>query len=335
MTLVIFALAPPVAFAQGDGDKALAAALFQEGKALMAEGKTSAACAKLQESFRLDPGGGTILNLATCHETEGKVATAWAEFGQALSMARRDNRPDRIQFAEEHLKSLEARLARLVVQVPPAADLPELQIMRDGAELRRPAWGTPVPLDPGEHTVEARAPGRVVFRKSVTIPDSATTITLEIPQLALAPAAPSASLSASAAPPPPPPPASAPPPASSPPSEQTGPSAMKIGGFVALGLGAVGLGLGTYFGVRAIGKHSDSNALCPTPTTCRDNGAELDRQAGTAADISTVAFIAGGASAALGVVLLVIDGRSNNAASTGLVPIVTRTGGSLSVSRSF
>ncbi len=50
-----------------DQDKALAATLFDEARALMAQDKVSPACRKLEESRRLDPLPGTVLNLAACH----------------------------------------------------------------------------------------------------------------------------------------------------------------------------------------------------------------------------------------------------------------------------
>src|SRR5258708_3181546 len=86
---------------------ALAEMLYRQGRALIGEGKVSEACPKFAESYRLDAATGTLLNLALCHEIEGKLATAWLEFSRAVALARRDRRHDRVRFAQERLAVIE------------------------------------------------------------------------------------------------------------------------------------------------------------------------------------------------------------------------------------
>ena len=49
-------------------DAAAARALFEQARKLLADGKPEQACPKLEESQRLDPGIGTLFNMADCHE---------------------------------------------------------------------------------------------------------------------------------------------------------------------------------------------------------------------------------------------------------------------------
>jgi hypothetical protein len=165
-------------------EKALATQLFQEGRALMSAGSISEACQKLQESQRLDPGGGTLLNLALCHEKEGRLARSWSEFQEAALVAHRDGRADRETEATSHVGALEPRLSRLTIVVPAGAQIVGLLVERDGRELGRGAWSTAIPIDGGPHVVRATAQGRAPFVATVVIGNEADARTVEIPVLA-------------------------------------------------------------------------------------------------------------------------------------------------------
>src|SRR5581483_7996988 len=123
-----------------------------------------------------------------CHEKQGKAATAWAEFIEALGIARHDNRQSRADLAEEHIAKLEPTLSKLTIVVPPESDEPSLEITRDGAAVGRAAWGMPFPVDPGEHRFQATAPNKAPFTSTVNVPSSAPAVlTIRIPPLSPAP----------------------------------------------------------------------------------------------------------------------------------------------------
>src|SRR5687767_14605716 len=119
-----FASASASAIAQTEG-KALAETLFRDGRTLLEQGRTKEACAKFASSQRIEPKLGTLLNLATCHEAEGKTASAWAEFTEAAVQAERANQPERQAFAREHAEALARRLSRvsIVFQEDPGVSL--------------------------------------------------------------------------------------------------------------------------------------------------------------------------------------------------------------------
>jgi hypothetical protein len=280
-----------------DGDRVLATELFKEGRALMAEKHYAEACRKLEESERLDPGGGTLLNLALCHELEGRTATAWSEFHEARAIAVRDVRGDREDQAQRHIDALESRLVRLVIVVPTDARLLELAVRRDGTEIRPAAWGAAVPIDPGQHVVDAEAPGRVPWHISIDVASEGTLQAVQVPVLEPlpAPASPAALPSA----PPPPPPVRRPAPVlpvPSTPRVHQRPAALVLGG-----LGAVAVGLGALFGLEARSEWANAQPRCQGG--CDEPGYRSWSDAKTSASLSTIAFSVGGAAIAGGVVL--------------------------------
>lgn len=181
LAVLLFAAA---ARAQAPSESAaVARELFDQGRTLLAEKDYARACPKFEESYRIDPGGGTVLNLALCNELRGKVATAWAQYDEALRWARRDGRADRERFALEHRAALERRLGKLVVVLERGARIPGLSVRRDGVPLGEGSLGEALPVDAGEHVVEATAPHRKPLRMAVRARDGVVT-TLTIPVLA-------------------------------------------------------------------------------------------------------------------------------------------------------
>src|SRR5690606_23989327 len=98
-------------------DVARADALFAEGKRLLDAGRLDEACDQLAGSQRLDPGGGTLLALALCHEKQARLAIAWNEYDEALRLARESGNQNRERVAESRRQALEPRIARLTIVV--------------------------------------------------------------------------------------------------------------------------------------------------------------------------------------------------------------------------
>ncbi len=318
-----------------DQDNALALKLFDEGRSLLTAGKVGEACRKLEESWRLNPLPGTLLNLAVCHEQEGRTASAVAEFRQARALAERDHRDDRLSLADQHLRAIEGKVSSLVIIVGPDADRPDLSVLRDGTAVGRTVWGSRIPTDPGDHVVEASAPNKKPWKAVVKVaPDGdVQTVTLKALEDATPVLEP--------APPPPPvaPPvveAPLPPPPVPAPPEHHGMSTRKTIGLVSVAAGVVGVGLGTYFGVVAIQDHGNSNATCTTSPKCSTQSTSLTSQAGTAADISTVAFAAGLVALGVGAFLWLGDssGRSDKP-TVSLVPSLGPGRGGVDLAGSF
>ena len=263
-----------------------AQSLFDEGRRLIRAGDYAAACPKFAESQRLQPAPGTLLNLARCHELEGRLATALGEFQQVRSEAQSSHRKDRQQAAEERIAALEKRVPRLTVNVSASSRATGLRITIDGAELADSSWGTDAPMDPGEHTVEARAEGRTSFTRTVLL-GQGEHLLVDVPELRpiLAPARPVASSQ----------------PQHQVPDSQRG-RGRTATGWVIGGAGLVAIGVGTFFGIRAIGSNNDSKSLCSTG--CDAEGARLSRQAVREARVADAAIALGLAGLGIGGYLL-------------------------------
>ena len=173
------ALLASTAFAQAENEAA-ARALFTQGRALVDAGRYAEACPKFEAASRLYTGAGLLLNLADCYEHTGRTASAWTTFGAAASAAERVNHETDLAEAQRRQAALEPRLSKLVIRV--TTDAPGLVVTRDGTTVDRAAWGTPLPIDPGAHTISAEATDRHAWSSSVSVTDPGT-ITVEVPEL--------------------------------------------------------------------------------------------------------------------------------------------------------
>jgi hypothetical protein len=270
-----------LAAASARADEPQPSALFFRARELMAQGKYAEACPLLEESQRLDPGVGTQFNLARCYELVGRLASAWRLYDEVARATHATGQSAREAIAVERLKALEPRVAHVVVRAPE-----EVTITLDGAPLEE----RDAKVDPGTHEVGAAAPGKRPFTTRVAVSAEAERVVVDVPALAD---------DAAALPPEPPPRAPEPPPVR---AEEGRGGTQRVVALGALG-GAVGaLGLGTFFGIRALTLAKDADSHC-IAAGCDSDGVSLRRSSLHAGDASTVSFVAAGVLAATGAVL--------------------------------
>lgn len=183
------ASAPPGAAAQPRQNEAIAEALFRDGRDLLKAGRVHEACEKFAASLVLDPALGTLLNLASCHEKEGRFASAWTEFSEVAAKASQQGQKDRETYARSRMAVLESKLVRARISV--AQPVPAQEIRLDGKVLPRAAWDVAMPLDPGTYPVQASATGYQPWTGSLVVPASGEGPRLEVPALAREPSDPS------------------------------------------------------------------------------------------------------------------------------------------------
>ncbi len=184
MKRIGFALATTVvviASARGArADVSEAQKLFDEARALVENGRWAEACPRLAESMRLEPNMTTQFRLADCYEKTGRTASAWANYVGAAKAAAAAGAADKERFASERAAKLAPHVDKLVLVVQ---DAPDLAIERDGRTIPRDEWARPLPLDPGEHTLHAWAPGKASFDVLITATGAGELHKVEVPAL--------------------------------------------------------------------------------------------------------------------------------------------------------
>jgi hypothetical protein len=291
-------------------DPIAAEALFERGKQLMDQGHTSEACAAFAESDRLDPAGGTLLRLALCREAEGKLASAWLGYLEVVRISKEGTGEpaklqERIRIAREHLAAIEPRVPKLAITVAPAARVEGLAVSANGLPRNEGTWGVALPVDPGDVVVVAVAPGRREYRTTVRLAEGQQQ-TVEVPPLppVVAPAPPA--------------------PLPSAPAAQVRTSLLRPAGVAVGVLGLAAVGVGAYFGVRAIGKWNDANAACPSPACPDPTSVSLANDAKDAARIADVTIASGAVGIVAGIVMYVLGAPKSAEvrASTGGITVL-------------
>jgi serine/threonine-protein kinase len=274
--------------------------LFADAKALVKAGQYNEACPKFVESQRIYPTPGTLLNIGDCYEnsTPPRLASAWGAYKQAEIAARGKKDTDREEEAVRRWNAVKPRLASVTIRVAPSSRVDGLQVRWAGEAAGEGLWGTAVPVDPGEYTVEAEAPGRKSWTGKVIVGSNPGTTTVDVPVLLPAPDAPTDALA---------------------PVSTT----QRTVGIVVSGVGVVGVVLGAVFGVKTLGKTSDAKPHCSAgePAQCDPTGLQLESSAKSTGAVSTVAFLVGGAALVGGVVLFATAPKSADKNTTGALRI--------------
>ena len=311
--------------AQTDEERAGARAAAGAGVQAWKEGRWADVVDLFTRAESLVHSPGHLLYVARAQEKLGKLVSARETYlkitrenlDAGAPAAFRSAKAD----AEKELAAIEPRLPYVTVGVQGGEGL-AVTVTMDGAQVPPALVGVPHPVDPGTHEFSASAQGMASSPAAITLKEaSRETVTLVLqPAASAAPASPAgapgdpaATFSSDPAPGPDSGPA------------DSGASSMKIGGFVALGVGVVGLGVGTVFALRAGSKRGEADDLCgpdACPLSRKAEIDELDSDADSAAGIATAGFIVGGVGVAAGVTLLILSSRESaeNRTKPGIRP---------------
>lgn len=292
-------------------ETAAARSLAVEGLKLAQANNCAEAVPKLERAEKLYHSTIVAIRLGECYVGLGKLV----EGSELLRRSLREPQPTEptpalakaLERAQKLVDTTKPRIAGLTVKV---AAVQDVVVKIDGVVVPSALVDTEVPTDPGEHTVEALAPGFLRSgtrlsvgegeKKNVTLtltrdPDA---VVAARPPSEPAPQAPKAT----PAPVPLPQPASSPPP-----SAERAPN--RTGAYVAWGIGAAALATGGVLGVLTMQKHEDLKDDCADGVCPGELQGDLD-SAKKLGNFSTIAFGVGAAGAVLGTVLFFTAGPS-------------------------
>ncbi len=302
VALLLVAIAP-AASAQ-ENPRADVAPIYEEGLRAMGAKDYATACQKFTEVTQKYPEGiGAWLELGRCEQTRGRLARAYDVFKAGEAAATSVGQTERAKRAGDAARALETRLSKWTIVVPmQLRSLPGLVVQIDGQAIGPEKWDKSIAVDGGTHVVVAKADGKRPWQSMVDIKTEGDWKSVQIGPFKDIPAK------------------TAQTPALVTPSKRTSP--VRIGGFVAGGVGLAALAAGSIAGGVAFSRHADAvdGGHCVNGG-CNEIGGALEEESRTAGNVSTGMFIAGGVLVAAGAVMaFAIPTKENRSAKVMVGP---------------
>ena len=317
------------ATAQDDADAAETAAartLAVEGIKLADTGRCEEAIDKLAKAERLHHAPVVLGRLGECQISQGRLVEGTENLRKVLREPLAPDAPPVVVRARERasvvLERSKVRIAGLNITVKGPRASSEVAVTVDGQPMNVALLDAERPMDPGEHVVEASAPGfssasaRVSVapgeRQSIVLtlePDAkARAVTGSATAPEATPAASDAGLFTRVSP-------LAEPGAAAQPSSPPPPGRNLTNAYIAWGAGGAAVLAGSVFGLLAFQSKSDLDKQCPE-NLCPDSSADQLSSARRDSTVATVLMAVGGAGLALGTVFYFTAGPREEAATS-------------------
>lgn len=269
-------------------DKERARTLFIKGAEAVEGGRAADGLPLLMEAESLFHAPTHLLYIARAQAGTKQLLAARETYKKLIAenLPSKASRPfiEAQATAKSELAALEPRVPRVVVEVEPSPA--GLEVTLDSAALPK-GLGEPIEVDPGDHTVVAKAPGYIDAKVTVAAPEGRETLVHVV-------------LSAVTKPGTKAPPTTAP--------DDVGPSGMRIASITLMAVGGAGLAAGGAMGIVSLLKSADADDqfdTCGLP--CKAEIESKDQEAATLGTASIVGLSAGAAILTTGIVLFFLD----------------------------
>jgi hypothetical protein len=144
--------------------------LAREGVEAKKAGDMQLCVQKDQASLALEEHPYVRLHVSSCLGATGKLVDALKAAQLALSAAVKSGDADLRPVAEARVRELLPRIAHVTFKLPPQEE--DLKLRFDGIPVRKALFRQSIPVDPGEHVVEATRTDKgdvLTFREEVTL----------------------------------------------------------------------------------------------------------------------------------------------------------------------
>ena len=300
------------AFAQDAELRTAARDLATQGAQAFEAGDYAQASDFFRRAHELVPAPSIALLRARSLAKLGQLLEAIDIYEQTARFKLPDEAPEAylqaVETARNEMEDVRRRLPRLKLILIGVASNEHPQVSMDDKVTPDALLGVERPINPGQHRIEARVAGQLRATRELSMVEGQNyqveldvrPVQPEPKTVVLAPAA----------------------------SDTSQPhSWQRTGGYVALGVGALGLGIGTYTGIVALNRKSELDAVC-NPNCPPSSASDIDSFRSNRT-ISYVSFGVGIVSAATGVALLVLGKPSAEHVAFRALPGGFQIGGQL------
>jgi hypothetical protein len=287
------AVVSPLAHAEPTlSDRETARSLMEDGDAKRDKGDFRAALKSYEAADAIMKVPTTGLEVGRAQAQLGMLLEARETLNRVAKLPAKPGEPPPFEKARKSAEQLSTEVAARIPSVTVAVSGVEPgqtpQVIFDGEPVPPAASAAPRKVNPGQHTIVVKA-GTHERKEDVLVAEreqKMVTVDVSVPKGPIVD------------PPNPEEPQK--------PGGSSTPKILMIGGFA---LGAVGIGVGAVTGIMSITKVNSIKNGCPDNHCTPDKQSDIDSAKGLGT-ISTIAFIAGGVGVAVGVVGLLMSGKS-------------------------
>jgi hypothetical protein len=313
-TVMIAALAmtcAPAALAQSAEDIATAKAAIVKARALRAEGRLQDALPNFRAAYALVPTPVTGFDYGSTLAELGQLVLAREVLVAATKLPGENTEDEKHRQARAQARALaeqlDARIPSITIALKGVPEGASVHVSVDGQDVRAAALGVPRRVDPGHHTVTARAGDGAQRSVSIDLAERES----KVVELDLTPAPSAAPTSEPPGPPP-----------SAPSGDVHAATAAGSRTTLALlvgGAGVVAAGVGAYLNLTGKSSYEDATSHCSNGL-CAPADANAASSAATRGTVGMIVMSAGLLAVAGGVVLWLTAPSSPHAASVAVLP---------------